>query len=107
MKRAHGTGHDEVAKQTRLMKFWSDTYDGLPDTLKNYLRRKNITNTLTGAEMLTEYMDTIPNFIDRTATAASDFIPEHRRDAAKTQYQNMLTELSEVATRTPGLTKVS
>ena len=54
MKRPHGNSHDEVAKQTRLMKFWKDTYDGLPETLKNYLRRKNIIDTFTGSEMLRE-----------------------------------------------------
>ena len=107
MKRPHGNSHDEVAKQTRLMKFWKDTYDGLPETLKNYLRRKNINDTLTVSEMFREYMDSQTDFIDRTATAASEFIPEHRRDTTLTQYKNMLAELYEVATRTPGITQVS
>ena len=75
-----------------------------PQSLQNILTPKGINNTYTGAELLVEYVNTRTNFLENVATTASDTVPENRRASTKTQYQNQLSHLHEIATRVPTLT---
>lgn len=104
MKRSAEPSGDSLAKHTRLLTFWQQTYDGLAPSLQNILIPKGVNNTYTGAELLVKYVNTRTDFLDGIATTASDVVPESRRASTKTQYMNQLSQLLEVATRTPSLT---
>ena len=91
-----------LAHKEHLLQLYREAYRDLHPNIRAQLQTKNITDDHTGSDLLCEYTDHRPTFLDTTAQRAAQAVPEGQRPQKQEQYLIQLRTLHQIAELAPG-----